>query len=121
MSEPPQSQQIAVQPINPQPPKGFYKPSKHEAIRESIGYLLEKVERPAEGGIYMTYRDIPARRKGWPTMQSSETVNIVKKFTLVIFSNPWLLLFKKNRERYLNLVDWIMDNPFKSFLEDHSH
>jgi len=107
-----------VQPYNPQPDKKVYAISKHPVERQSVGYLMTKVEYPEEGGIYIHYKDIPYPKKGYPTLQVCESLNIMKKITMLVFSNPWLLLSKKNVERYIGTVYWVMDNPFKAYLKD---
>jgi hypothetical protein len=112
-----------VQPLNPQPNKEVYKPTKHHVNREGQGYIITKFEYPEEkdgGGIYIHYLDIPYPRKGFPTMEMCETLNLLKKITLFVFSNPILLLSKTAFSTYLHLTDYLMDNPFKAYVKGHS-
>lgn len=84
-----------------------------------LAHVKERVETPKEGGIYIYFKGVPYPRKGWPTIQSTETINIVKKITIFTFRN-WFNLTKKNIERYIQTVEYVFDNPFKKYLVKHS-
>lgn len=108
--------------FNPQPPLVIYKRSKCHDI--TLGNMESAVEShtdfPESGGMYVSFEGMPFRKKGWPTIENTESINIVKRITLFTFRNWPLLFFKRNITRYIELIDYVLDNPFKLYLLKHS-
>lgn len=113
---------MKTQPFNPQPPKEVYKDFKHTPIdKDQVALTAIRDDFPEEGGIYVYYQGVPYPRKGWVTIETIETIDMVKRVTKLVFNNWPILLFKKNIERYITTVDYILNNSYKQYLHGHSH
>lgn len=104
-----------VQQFNEQPREDLYEDSKCHDIKEGQdeAYLKTKTEI-TEDGIVSFFHDIPHPKKGFPTTQTTESINIVKKLTLLTFSG---IPTKRRIKKYLDLCDYILDNPFKRYIK----
>lgn len=111
-----------AQEFNSQPPLEIYRPSQCHDITEGQleSAIEEKTDITEDNGINVYYQGIPHPKKGWPCIENTEAINIVKKITLFTFSSWWMLWSKKYIKRYLDLVSYVLDNPFKLFLTGHS-
>ena len=114
----------------PQPDSKIFQHSYHDTIGQVVNekkvlLLIDHVEYPDDGGIYIYYMGIKHPRKGFPTPESVASINIVKKISigfLNAFSPRQLALpligfflsFNKKKiiqrflDSWLSVADWIL-------------
>jgi len=100
--------------IIPRPPNEIFVKRRNSVagnmLRDSQPlYIIERMEYPEDGGIFIYYQGVRYPRKGFPYPEACNAVNIVKRVysqQLKTIARSKLMmaamLFKKNRDRLLN-------------------